>query len=153
MNDPNEVSLKEKMAHECYVIKFKEAQRHTQRMRTELNRALGFLDALDQIVEMASDPTLFEEDYLDYTRAAHVALWDAIEATKRASCQWQESNNSLFDVLFIFMDRRWRKLREDRNNETDGWIATAKVHKREANHNRRMGHCRALRLDGYCEGT
>lgn len=119
MNETNEAIPKEEQKTECYVIKLKEAQRHTKRMRTELNKALGSLDALDQIVEMASDPTLFEEDYLNYAIAAHRALWDAIEAAKRANYQWQEANNSIFDVLFIFMDRRWKEARENRNNKTD----------------------------------
>ena len=119
MNETNEAIPKEEQKTECYVIKLKEAQRHTKRMRTELNKALGSLDALDQIVEMASAPTLFEEDYLDYTIAAHRALWNAIEATEMANCQWQEANNSFFDVLSIFMDRRWKEARENRNNKTD----------------------------------
>ena len=89
MNETNEAIPKEEQKTECYVIKLKEAQRHTKRMRTELNKALGSLDALDQIVEMASDPTLFEDDYLNYSIAAHRALCDAIEAAKRAKYQWQ----------------------------------------------------------------
>lgn len=87
--------------------------------QTQLNKALGSLDALDQIVEMASAPTLFVEDYLDYTRAAHGALWDAIEAGYQALSQGGEANKHIFSILRVFMVRRWREIREDRNNETD----------------------------------
>lgn len=116
MNETNEVSLKEKMAHEVYTIVLKEAQRNAHRMRTELNKALGSLDALDQIVEMASEPTLWEEDYLNHTRAAHKALWDAIDANYRANSQGHKANEHIFDVLRVFVGRRWREIRENREN-------------------------------------
>lgn len=119
MNNPIEGIPQEEQTPEGFVKALSEAQRHAQRMRTELNKALGSLDALDQIVEMASEPTLWGEDHHNYAKAASDALWGAIGANKRASYQWQEANNSIFDVLFIFMDQRWKEERESRNNKTD----------------------------------
>lgn len=119
MNETNDVIPQEEQTPDGFAKALAEAHRHAPRMRTELNKALGSLDALDQIVEMASAPTLFGEDYLDYTRAAHGALWDAIEAGYQALSQGGEANKHIFAILRVFMGRRWRKLREDRNNETD----------------------------------
>ena len=119
MNETNEAIPQEEQTPDGFAKALAEAQRHAQRMRTELNKALGSLDALDQIVEMASAPTLFGEDYLDYTRAAHGALWDAIEAGYKALSQGGEANKYIFSVLRVFMVRRWREIRENRNNETD----------------------------------
>ena len=104
---------------EGYVYALKEAQRHAHRMRTELNKALGSLDAIDQIVEMASAPTLFEEDYHDYASAASSTLWNAIEAGYQAITQVGEANKHIFSVLRVFMGRRWREVRENRDNKTD----------------------------------
>lgn len=115
MNETNEAIPKEEQNTECYVIKLKEAQHHTKRMRTELNKALGSLDALDQIVEMASAPTLFEEDYQDYASAASSTLWNAIEAGYQAITQGGEANKHIFSVLRVFMGRRLREIRENRD--------------------------------------
>ena len=87
--------------------------------QTQLNKALGSLDALDQIVEMASAPTLFEEDYQDYASAASSTLWNAIEAGYQAITQGGEANKHIFSVLRVFMGRRWREVRENRDNKTD----------------------------------
>ena len=117
MNETNEAISKEDQKTECYVIKLKEAQRQTQRMRTELNKALGSLDELDKIVEMASETTLFEEAYHDYAKAASDALWGATEASNRALSHGGEAGNHIFAILRVFMGRRWRAIREARGEK------------------------------------
>ena len=107
----------EEQTPEGFVKALSEAQRHAQRMRTELNKALGSLDALDQIVEMASEPTLWEEDYHHYAKAASDSLWNAIEANYRANSQGHKANEHIFDVLRVFMARRWREVRENRDKK------------------------------------
>lgn len=117
MNNPNEGIPQEEQTPERYTAELKEAQRHAQRMRTELNKALGSLDALDQIVEMASKPTMWDEDYRSYAKAASDSLWNAIEANYRALAQGQEANEHIFSVLRVFMARRWREVRENRDKK------------------------------------
>ena len=115
MTETNEAIPQEEQTPERYVLALKEAQRHAKRMRAELNKALGSLDTLDKIVEMATETTLFEEDYLDYAKAASDALWQATEASNRALSHGGEAGNHIFSVLRVFMGRRWRKVRENRN--------------------------------------
>ncbi len=119
MNETNEVILQEEQTPERYVLALKEAQRHAKRMRTELNKALGSLDALDYIIEKATDSTLWEEDYHDYAKSASDALWGATEASNRALSHGGEAGNHIFAILRVFMGRQWREVRENRNNETD----------------------------------
>lgn len=115
MYDPNDIVIPlEDQKPERYTAELKEAQRHAQHMRTELNKALGSLDALDHIVEMASEPRLFEEDYCNYAKAAHEALWNAIEASHRALSQGHEGNKHIFAISRVFMQRRWRSIRIER---------------------------------------
>ena len=109
MYDSNDIVIPlEDQKPERYTAELKEAQRHAQRMRTELNKALGSLDALDHIVEMASKPTLWEEDYQDYAKAASDALWGAIEVVNEALSQGKEANKHIFAILRVFMGRRCR---------------------------------------------
>lgn len=115
MHDKNDIAIPlEDQTPERYTIELKEAQHHAQRMRTELNKALGSLDALDHIIEKASEPTLFEEDYHNYANAAHKALWDAIEASHRALSQGHEGNKHIFAVTRVFMHRRWKAMKLER---------------------------------------
>lgn len=115
MHEPNDIVIPlEEQTPERYTIELEEAQRHAKRMRTELNKALGSLDALDHIVEMASEPRLFEEDYCNYAKASHEALWDAIEASHRALSQGHEGNKHIFAISRVFMQRRWRAIRIER---------------------------------------
>lgn len=107
----------EEQTTEGFVKALAEAQRHAKRMRAELSKALGSLDALDQIVEIASAPTLWEEDYHHYAKAASDSLWNAIEANYRALAQGQEANEHIFSVLRAFMARRWREVRENRDKK------------------------------------
>lgn len=102
---------------EGFVKALAEAQRHAKRMRAELSKALGSLDELDRIVEMATETTLFEEDYLDYAREAGDALWGAIETTNNASAQGDEAYKHIFSVLRVFMARRWKAIREARGEK------------------------------------
>ena len=94
-----------------------EAQRHAQRMRTELNKALGSLDELDRIVEMGTEPTLWEEDYHGYAKAASDTLWQATEASNRALSHGGEAGNHIFAILRVFMGRRWKAIREARGEK------------------------------------
>lgn len=115
MYDSNDIVIPlEDQKPERYAIALKEAQRHAQRMRTELNKALGSLDALGHIVEMASEPSLVEEDYHDHANAASSALWDAIEASHRALSLGHEANKHIFAVSRVFMQRRWKAMRLER---------------------------------------
>lgn len=115
MYDPNNIAIPlEEQTPERYVLALKEAQRHAKRMRAELNKALGSLDELDRIVEIASETTLFEEDYLDYAREAGDDLWGAIEATNNARSQGDEAYKHIFSVLRVFMARRWKAIRLER---------------------------------------
>ena len=107
----------EEQTPEGFVKALSEAQRHAKRMRAELVKALGSLDELDKIVEMASETTLFEEDYHDYAKAASDALWGAVEASNRAFSQGEEANKHIFSVLRVFMGRRWREVRENRDKK------------------------------------
>lgn len=91
-----------------------DAQRHAKRMRAELSKALGSLDELDRTVEMASETTLFEEDYHGYAKAASDALCQATEASNRVLSHGGEAGNHIFSVLRVFMGRRWRKVKENR---------------------------------------
>lgn len=100
---------------EGFVKALAEAQRHAKRMRAELSKALGSLDELDKIVETASETTLFEEDYHGYAKDASDALWQAAEASNRALSHGGEAGNHIFSVLRVFMGRRCRKVRENRN--------------------------------------
>ena len=119
MYNPNDIAIPlEEQTPERYTIELKEAQRHAQRMRTELNKSLGSLDALDHIVEMASKPTLWEEDYQDYAKDASDALWQATEASNRALSHGGESGDHIFSVLRVFMGRRWREVRKNRDKKT-----------------------------------
>ena len=95
-----------------------EAQRHAKRMRAELGKALGSLDELDKIVETASETTLFEEDYHGYAKAASDALWQATEDSNRALSHGGEAGNHIFSVLRVFMGRRWREVRANRDKKT-----------------------------------
>lgn len=118
MYDSNDIVIPlEDQKPERYTAELKEAQRHAKRMRAELGKALASLDELDKIVEMASETTLFEEDYLDYTRAAHGALWDALEAGYQALSKGGEANKHIFSVLRVFMGRRWREVRDKRDKK------------------------------------
>lgn len=84
------------MAHEVYTIVLKEAQRNAHRMRTELNKALGSLDAIDDIVGMALHPTLYDEaDCLNFALSAQRALLDATEANHRALSQGNDANKNI----------------------------------------------------------
>ena len=110
MHDKNDIVIPlEDQTPERYTIELKEAQRHAQRMRTELNKALGSLDELDHIIEKASEPTLFEEDYHNYANASHAALWNAIEASHRALSQGHDANKHIFAISRVFMHRRWKE--------------------------------------------
>lgn len=100
---------------EGFVKALAEAQRHAKRMRAELSKALGSLDELDKIVEMATETTLFEEDYHDYAKAASDALWQATEDSNRALSHGGEAGNHIFAILRVFMCRRWRAIRESRD--------------------------------------
>lgn len=117
MNETNEAIPQEEQTPEGFVKALAEAQRHAKRMRAELSKALGALDELDKIVETASETTLFEEDYLDYAREAGDALWGAIETTNNASAQGDEAYKHIFSVLRVFMARRWREVRENRDKK------------------------------------
>lgn len=115
MYGPNDIVIPlEDQTPERYTIELKEAQRHAQRMRTELNEALGSLDALDHIIEKASEPQLFEEDYHNYANAAHAALWAAIEASNRVLSQGHDANKNIFAISRVFMHRRWKAMRLER---------------------------------------
>lgn len=115
MHEPNDIVIPlEEQTPERYTIELEEAQRHAKRMRTELNKALGSLDALDHIIEKASEPMLWEEDYHNYAKAAGDALWSAIEATSLATSQGHEANAHIFAVMRVFMHRRWKKMRLER---------------------------------------
>lgn len=105
----------EEQTPERYTVELREAQRQAKRMRAELNKALGSLDALDKIIEKASEPTLFEEDYHGYAKAASDVLWDAIKDTNQALQQGREANRIILSVLRAFMGRRWREVRESRD--------------------------------------
>ena len=106
MRDQNEVSLQEKMSHELYTVALKEAQRNTWRMRTEINKALGFLDSIDGIVEIALYPTLLDEDdCLNLALSAQRALLDAIEANYRALSLGNESNKNILLAMIEVMRR------------------------------------------------
>ena len=110
----------EEQTPDGFVKALTEAQRHAKRMRAELSKALGSLDELDKIVEMASETTLFEEDYCNYAKAAHETLWNAIEASHRALSQGHEGNKHIFAISRVFMQRRWRSIiieREVRESE------------------------------------
>lgn len=115
MYDPNDIVIPlEDQAPERYALELKEAHRRAQRMRTELNKALGSLDALDHIIEKVSEPYLVEEDYHDHANAASSALWDAIEASDRALSLGHEANKHIFAVSRVFMQRRWKAIRLER---------------------------------------
>lgn len=107
----------EEQTPEGFVKALAEAQRHAKRMRAELGKALGSLDELDRIVEMASETTLFEEDYHGYAKAASDALWQATEAGNRALSHGGEAGNHIFSVLRVFMGRRWREVRDKRDKK------------------------------------
>lgn len=110
MNETNEVSLKEKMAHEVYTIVLKEAQRNAHRMRTELNKALGSLDAIDDIVGMALHPTLYDEaDCLNFALSAQRALLDATEANHRALSQGNDANKNILLAMNEVMRRLYSR--------------------------------------------
>ena len=118
MYDPNDIVIPlEDQAPERYAMELKEAHRRAQRMRTELNKALGSLDALDHIIEKVSEPSLVEEDYHDHANAASSALWDAIEASDRALSLGHEANKHIFAVSRVFMQRRWKAIRLAREAE------------------------------------
>lgn len=115
MNDKNDIAIPlEEQTPERYTVELKEAQRHAQRMRAELSKALGSLDALDHIIEKASEPMLWEEDYHNYAKAAGDALWSAIEATSLATSQGHEGNKHIFAISRVFMQRRWKAMRLER---------------------------------------
>ena len=115
MNETNEAIPQEEQTTEGFVKALAEAQRHAKRMRAELSKALGSLDELDRIVEMATETTLFEEDYHGYAKAASDALWQATEASNRALSHGGEAGNHIFAILRVFMGRRWRAIRESRD--------------------------------------
>ena len=117
MDTPNEAIPQEEQNPEGFVKALAEAQRHAKRMRAELNKALGSLDELDKIVEIASETTLFEEAYHDYAKAASDALWQATEASNRALSHGGEAGNHIFAILRVFMGRRWRAIREARGKK------------------------------------
>ena len=128
MYDPNDIAIPlEEQTPERYTIELKEAQRHAQRMRTELNKALGSLDALGHIIEKASEPTLWEEDYHNYAKAAHEALWNAIEASSKALSLGHEANKHIFAVSRVFMQRRWKAMRLEREAREAEQKATRKT--------------------------
>ena len=118
MYDSNDIVIPlEDQKPERYTVDLKEAQRHAQRMRTELNKALDSLDSLDHIIEKASETTLLEEDYHGYAKAASDALWQATEASNRALSHGGEAGNYIFAILRVFMGRRWREVRENRDKK------------------------------------
>lgn len=117
MNETNEAIPQEEQNPEGFVKALAEAQRHAKRMRAELGKALGSLDELDRIVEMASETKLSEEDYHGYAKAASDALWQATEASNRALSHGGEAGNHIFAILRVFMGRRWRAIREARGKK------------------------------------
>lgn len=117
MNETNEAIPQEEQNPEGFVKALAEAQRHAKRMRAELSKALGSLDELDKIVEMASETTLSEEDFCNYYKAAGDALWSAIEATDRALPQGHEGNKHIFAISRVFMAQRWKAVRKARGEK------------------------------------
>lgn len=107
----------EEQTPEGFVKELNEARRYAQLLRSELVDALKALDELDKIADKAQQPTLFEEDYLDYTMAAHGALWNALETICRATTLGHEANKQIFSVLRVFMARRWREVRDNRDKK------------------------------------
>lgn len=100
---------------EGFVKELAEARRYAQLLRSELVDALKALDELDKIVDKAQQPMLFEEDYHAHAFDAHGALWDATEDIYRALSHGGEANKHIFSVLRVFMGRRWREVRENRD--------------------------------------
>ena len=103
---------------EGFAKELNEARRYAQLLRAELVDALKDLDELDNIVDKAQQPTLFEEDYNAHAFDAHGALWDALETIYRATTLGHKANKHIFAILRVFMHRRWLELRAQRGNET-----------------------------------
>lgn len=104
---------------EGFAQELNEARRYAQLLRSELVDALKALDKLDKIVDKAQQPTMFEEDYHAHAFDAHGALWDGLDTIYNALTLGHKANKHIFAILRVFMGRRWREARENRNNETD----------------------------------
>lgn len=100
-----------------FVKELNEARRYAQLLRSELVDALKALDELDKIVDKTQQPTLFEEDYHAHAFDAHGALWDALETIYRATTLGHKANKHIFAILRVFMARRWREVRDNRDKK------------------------------------
>lgn len=106
----------EEQTPEGFVKTLSEARRHAKLLRAELVEALKAIDKLDNIVDKAQQPTLFEEDYHDYATSSFRCICKAEDSIMRAGTHRIKAMESVFDVLRVFMGRRWREIRENREN-------------------------------------
>ena len=102
---------------EGFVKTLSEARGHAKLLRKELQEALKAIDELDNIVDKAQQPTLFEVDYYDYATSSFRCICKVEDAMMSAGHHRINAMESVFDVLRVFMARRWREVRENRDKK------------------------------------